>query len=589
MTIQTGVYRIRNLKTMNGFANQFARQSGTYLDSREKNREVIHGWDSRPGSGNQEWEVRQQTDNSYTLRNVSSRRYAHASNGDDRTRAEAEDSESEATHWEIHDAGDNTYNIDFEGNRGVIDLDDGRVNETSLPPGLLLRPVLPSSLLRYDRPISRWRGALTDVVPANTRPMNTTCFERLPAGWGDHTTPEGVVYFRHEERSIVTYADIRHPSTEQVLLAAHDHLVALGGAMDLHIIEREVFIQVLEKSSYTCEVGYYFVDHAARLPFWVHPVPVQDLGLPSFGTGGQLKASLVPEYWTHLEYFPAHQLLDAVSELELISILRHGCVAPVRPFRIALMIAESSYRILPIFLRLPKLQATGHPPSRGSGRALHVAAEFKSRLKPGIYLLALVTLSFGLSLLKFDRLTELWNGRVVYRRHWSTFFDEQQKEWMRLVALSLVVFIGAVIFICVSGPNPFAVASASFSFASVMGGLILYVNYNESRFKTASDISYWISTVESSHSGLLPLAIRFTMPQAAAIYSAFLLLLALLKLAADSLRDSDAVDSALLLAAAFGPAIIVYLMLRVDTRNCASDSCEQLVDARESSCDELGI
>lgn len=47
------------------------------------------------------------------------------------------------------------FSIYFEGNRGVIDLDDGRANETILPPGLLLRPVLPSSLLRYDRSISR--------------------------------------------------------------------------------------------------------------------------------------------------------------------------------------------------------------------------------------------------------------------------------------------------------------------------------------------------------------------------------------------------------------------------------------------------
>ncbi|KIO18723.1 carbohydrate-binding module family 13 protein [Tulasnella calospora MUT 4182] len=109
MTIQNGVYRLKNLK------------SGTYLDNSEKNRETIHGWDSRPGSGNQEWEVRKQ-DDSYTIRNVSSRRYVHASSGSNGTRVKAEDTESR---WEIRDASDNTYNIFLKGSQGVIDLDNG--------------------------------------------------------------------------------------------------------------------------------------------------------------------------------------------------------------------------------------------------------------------------------------------------------------------------------------------------------------------------------------------------------------------------------------------------------------------------------
>ncbi|KAG8933384.1 hypothetical protein FRC01_009545 [Tulasnella sp. 417] len=121
MTLQNGVYRIKNLK------------SGTYFDNSEINREKIHGWDSRPGSGNQEWEVRQQGADSYILRNVASRRYAHASEGRDGTKVKAEDTEKEASHWTIRDAGDNSCNIYLKGTDGVIDLDKGRVeNGTSI-------------------------------------------------------------------------------------------------------------------------------------------------------------------------------------------------------------------------------------------------------------------------------------------------------------------------------------------------------------------------------------------------------------------------------------------------------------------------
>ncbi|KAG8932060.1 hypothetical protein FRC01_000373 [Tulasnella sp. 417] len=121
MTIEDGVYRIKN------------QQSGTYFDNSELNREKIHGWDSRPGSGNQEWEVRQQDDGSYILRNAASRRYAHASDGRDGTKVKAEDTEREASHWAIRDAGDNSYNIYLKETNGVINLDEGRVeNGTSI-------------------------------------------------------------------------------------------------------------------------------------------------------------------------------------------------------------------------------------------------------------------------------------------------------------------------------------------------------------------------------------------------------------------------------------------------------------------------
>ncbi|KAG8932059.1 hypothetical protein FRC01_000372 [Tulasnella sp. 417] len=121
MTIRDGVYRLKNLK------------SGTFFDNSEKNRETIHGWDYRQGSGNQEWEVRQQNDDSYIIRNVASRRYVHASGGRDGTRVKAEDTEREASHWNIRDAGDNTYNIYLKGSNGVIDLDMGKdENGTSI-------------------------------------------------------------------------------------------------------------------------------------------------------------------------------------------------------------------------------------------------------------------------------------------------------------------------------------------------------------------------------------------------------------------------------------------------------------------------
>lgn len=44
-------------------------------------------------------------------------------------------------------------------------------------------------------------------------------------------------------------------------------------------------------------------------------------------------------------------------------------------------------------------------------------------------------ISFDHSRQIFVRLSALWNGRVVYQRHWHTFLQELRSEWLRAVAL----------------------------------------------------------------------------------------------------------------------------------------------------------
>lgn len=41
----------------------------------------------------------------------------------------------------------------------------------------------------------------------------------------------------------------------------------------------------------------------------------------------------------------------------------------------------------------------------------------------------------------FGRITALWNGRIVYQRHWHTLFDELRREW-ELMALIVSTFRG---------------------------------------------------------------------------------------------------------------------------------------------------
>lgn len=111
---------------------------------------------------------------------------------------------------------------------------------------------------------------------------------QIGAGWTEHTNPEGDNYFQHRQRHIVTYTNVRVPSIEQKLLSAHDHLLEVGRSRDPQIADYEVYIHVTAETPAVCKIEYYFVDHHARHPFWLHRVRMQDLGLVGFGTWDHL-------------------------------------------------------------------------------------------------------------------------------------------------------------------------------------------------------------------------------------------------------------------------------------------------------------
>lgn len=439
----------------------------------------------------------------------------------------------------------------------------------------------PVEPLPVEKPIepSGASGALISTVSANTRLR--AGFQQIGNGWTKFTTPEGDTYSRNEQRRLVTYTNVRVQSSEQWLLRAHTQLVELGRTKDPQIAECEAYIHIVLETQVTCKVEYYFIDVATRHPFWVHDIRMRDLGFPDFETLDHLKATLTPEFWVHIEYFAVHQKLEKAVEDELIAIFRHGCADDMTSFgstfpysaqecREHLQTLEgfimsgecSGYRTATFarlwasVTRVRHINGYSLPgPRLDRNQGLE---EFKKGQKANATLRVLNILFLKLPQSKFDRISELWNGRVVFQRHWHSYFDDQRSEWLRLAVLNFAIFIVGVNLIVVGGSNALAVTSASLAAASVISALTLYERHSRSRFNTASDISSWIMSVESPRSGLLPLAVKFTLPQAMTIYSSFFLLFALATLINERLGDST--RSPILSIAALGPVMIATLI-----------------------------
>ncbi|KAG8926895.1 hypothetical protein FRC01_008262 [Tulasnella sp. 417] len=384
------------------------------------------------------------------------------------------------------------------------------VEKPTEPPGLLLTPVSPSSIPRYDRPVRRKSDWFHPGKYASRRASEFQS-EQIADGWTECTTPEGDNYFRNTECPLVTYTDIRVQSAERWLRRAYGRLIEMGRARDPQITKCEAYIHIVLETPVSCQLEYYFIDPSARHPFWVHEVRVQDLGLPDFETPDHLKAILTPEFWVHIEYFAVHHKLEKSVEDELIAIFRHGCADAMTSFGSTFpysaqecrehlqtlegFIASGEFsgcrtaafaRLWASVTRVRHINGYSLPgPRLDRSQRLE---EFKKGQRPGAILRVLNTLLLALPQSKFDRITELWNGRVVFQRHWHSYFDDQRSEWLRLAVLGFAVFIVAVILIVADGQNLLAVISASLAAGSVMSALTLHERHSRSKFNTASDI-----------------------------------------------------------------------------------------------------
>ncbi|KAG8892321.1 hypothetical protein FRC00_012268 [Tulasnella sp. 408] len=109
--VQAGTYRIRNAK------------SGTYLDESDRDKNVIHGWDSRPQNDNQKW-ILEPADGGFRIKNLEHGRYVSVSGRDNNAPVRATSGDKDV--WTFHEKGNNRYAICLQGTEQALDLDKGK-------------------------------------------------------------------------------------------------------------------------------------------------------------------------------------------------------------------------------------------------------------------------------------------------------------------------------------------------------------------------------------------------------------------------------------------------------------------------------
>jgi len=166
-----------------------------------------------------------------------------------------------------------------------------------------------------------------------------------------------------------------------------------------------------------------------------------------------------------------------------------------------------------------------------------------SRLQktPSFRLNWLDILTFNLSSDVHKRLISLWNGRVVYQRHWGPFFATMRQDWLRMGGVGVVMWLGNTTLLASGCRSVFVFGSTALSLASACLAFLLHQKHADHLLSTGSDIGSYVMRVESVSYGLRPVAIIYILPQALVVYAGLCFNAALISIAAGTKRLTEAV------------------------------------------------
>ncbi|KIO15688.1 hypothetical protein M407DRAFT_34723 [Tulasnella calospora MUT 4182] len=343
-------------------------------------------------------------------------------------------------------------------------------------PILRLRPTLPShSSDKYSGPLgSQYPIHQEHVVPAlsfvRDSPSSETAIE---SQWTTFTHPEGNKYYWQERLKVVSLSDPNQANYDTIFRHAKNIIEDLARAQNADIQDAEVFFSVAGGDGNAVDIGYYMIDHDKRVPFWLHVADVDQelLGIGPYESKDHLHLALKTEYWIHLESYPAHRMVSESAVDELTSLLVHsgtddvtsqGSVSPwsadeclryLRLFGELKGKQPSSYqtaaiaRIWSTISRVRYMNRHGLPGPR-LDRLQGIESFIAGQLKHSVVLSIAEYLCFNIPKGIFYQLSELWNGRLAYIRHWDRFLDQYRGMCLRMACVS-----GGIIWCALDPPG----------------------------------------------------------------------------------------------------------------------------------------
>ncbi|VDC07561.1 unnamed protein product [Peniophora sp. CBMAI 1063] len=423
--------------------------------------------------------------------------------------------------------------------------DDSVVDRKS-PCTELLYATIPNRTTRYDEqspPHESPRGFSLKVAEHLFTNMATPAYS-AGEDWSFFVHPEGKGYWIKliQGVPVISELNMKELCNKEAAQMWAAFILKLAGERDLKLSVSTELWMSFEVD--TCVCDYYFADHNSRAIFWLETVDTDVVGLPSAYSERHLAFALASNYWKHVEMFCMHLVDNAPGEKHLIELtfiivharadmatsdsstwpftaevtdvyldlLRRCRELPYHPVMYAfvgrLWVFVSDYRFTNFHgEEVPRLDVT-------SSVLEHTDEE------PSIlFQLMSAVLLFGQpEAVRRELSVQLVDGLVV-DRVWTAFISDKIKEWRKLMQWTLVLVLASAAATAVS-PIPI-ITYTSLAVSSVC--LLLCALLPQRLQGIAKDIDGTCEFLAGQNGRMVPLAIVFSLPRAAFIWSLILL------------------------------------------------------------------
>ncbi|KAJ7862478.1 hypothetical protein B0H14DRAFT_2505724 [Mycena olivaceomarginata] len=394
----------------------------------------------------------------------------------------------------------------------------------------VLRPTTSNDTGRYERtglaePVSMQisRGLFMRSLPEPTY---------LPLHWSAHIHPEGQLYFYREGSfRVVTEAYLYRTETLDQVTRWIKKIEDLMADKNFPVSgQLELFIKIEDE-----DCAYYFVDHATREESWLDDIDTDSLGLPPVVSLSQLNILCEELYWSHVEHFPMHTVLDRNTLDSLVCVFTHAIcnqmTSRVSTFPYSQKECEAFVgllknsrdhlsdgnivctvaRLWSLICRNRYLTYYGQESSRLSrDQAVLYDPETKNQW--------VSTVASRISLKTADRylvqLNDVFVDHLVYSEQWKSMVTSCLQDWR---GASHEAFLGLMLhlFLLALTPSPsLTVASASVFVASLLGSTLLIHRYTPLQGISAVEAMDYLEAIQSPTFKFQFVALTFALPHA---------------------------------------------------------------------------
>ncbi|KIJ11345.1 hypothetical protein PAXINDRAFT_101701 [Paxillus involutus ATCC 200175] len=402
-------------------------------------------------------------------------------------------------------------------------------------------PVAAQSVMRYNRKVRvRSSDSKYTINPGTKEFIDPQ--RRNIGDWEPCVHPEGALYFRHPHKRICTDANLYKHRNLDVITRCADQLfdwIKTGG---LQFSESsELVLELMDdKRANIWRCGYYFVDHAYRCLFWVHPFQAEPIfgNVKGIKSPSHIKYAMEAQYWMHCELFPTQTisllfweeikltLLHATAEtitsdtslapfdreelskmLELTNDLE-GSVGAHHPHAVCVLA-----RFARMFARTKFFNFCGQV---GARLDTDQTVYYNRRQDRSFFLAWVSPFLFGAPEIHARGLKTIWVDQLVNHISWKRFIDKLNSEWQEFTLYGTVVLNANVAFLGIQSINSTAktlsYVSTVCSVGAVILGLLLARQHRTRGRDSAEEAVYFMTRMTYSMFGTETLAVLYSTP-----------------------------------------------------------------------------